>query len=146
MSICNMPVGIAYLASPYALYGIERAFTDTAKLAAKLLLAGVRVYSPVVHCHPIATFGRIDPIDYSVWLPFNETMLAASSVLIVAQMEGWRESRGVAFEVEFFERAGKPIFDLDPKSLLMVRRRDVAVLAGDLAHGKTAAEHGGASA
>ena len=115
----------AYLATPYTKYkpGIEQAFIDAAKLAAMLIRAGMKVYSPITHCHAIAVHGNLDPLDHSIWLPLDEAMMNACSVLIVAHMEGWQESYGVAEEIKFFEAAGKPIFDLDPKTLVMTRRK-----------------------
>lgn len=117
---------LAYLATPYSKYmdgNLELAFRDAAALAAKLMLAGVKVYSPIAHTHPLAIYGDVDPLDRDIWLPFDEAMMSAADVLIVAHMKGWQASRGIAHEIEFFERAGKPIFDLDPNTLTMSRRR-----------------------
>lgn len=117
-------VGLAYLATPYTRYpaGIERAFTDAAKLAARLLHAGVKVYSPIAHTHPLAVYGDLDPLDHSIWLPFDEAMMAKADVLIVARMEGWAASKGIAHEIQYFADRHKPIFDLDPVTLTMTRR------------------------
>ncbi len=128
MSILSTPIKpdpLCYLATPYSKYeggNLELAFRDAARLAAQLMLAGVKVYSPIAHTHPLAIYGDVDPLDHDIWLPFDEAMMAASDVLIVAHMNGWRESRGIAHEIEFFEKVGKPIFDLDPKSLTMSKR------------------------
>lgn len=122
----EIPTGIAYLATPYTRYkggNIERAFKDACKIAAHLLCAGVKVYSPIAHTHPIAIFGALDALDHAIWLPFDEAIMEVSSVLIVAHMDGWDESRGIEHEVKFFEDAGKPIYDLDPKTMVMTRRR-----------------------
>ncbi len=121
----EIPTGIAYLATPYSRYpgGIEKAFKDAAKLAGHLLCAGIKVYSPICHTHPIAIYGALDALDHSIWLPFDEAMMEAADALIVAHMEGWEESRGLAHEVRFFEDAGKPIYDLDPVMLVMTRRQ-----------------------
>ena len=115
---------LAYLATPYTKYkpGIDQAFIDAAKLAALLLRAGMKVYSPIVHCHTIAIHGQIDPLDHEIWIPFDEAMMTAADVLLVAHMQGWQESFGIAHEIKFFEDAGKPIFDLDPKTLVMTKR------------------------
>lgn len=101
---------IVYLATPYTKYlpGIDAAFRDAAALAARLLKLGVRVYSPIAHCHPMAQFGGIDPKDHSIWLPYQEVMMAKADVLLVAQLEGWRESHGIDHEIKFFAKAGKP--------------------------------------
>ena len=120
----EIPSGIAYLATPYSRYprGTSEAFKDASKIAAQLLCAGLKVYSPIAHTHPIAVYGALDLLDHSIWLPFDEAMMEVASVLIVAQLEGWEESKGVAHEVKFFADRGKPIYDLDPRSLMMKRR------------------------
>lgn len=146
MSADNLMNGsLAYLATPYSKYpeGIDRAFIDAAKLAAKLLRAGVKVYSPIAHTHPLAVHGNLDPLDHSIWMPFDHAMMAAADILVVAHMDGWQASYGIAEEIKFFEAAGKPIFDLDPKTLVMTRRRGPLVYES-LAHGKTRSEQGGA--
>lgn len=116
---------LCYLATPYSKYppGIEQAFVDAAKLAALLLPSGLKVYSPIAHTHPLAIHGKIDPLDHAIWMPFDEAMMTAADVLLVAHMHGWQESYGIAHEIRFFENAGKPIFDLDPKTLVMTKRK-----------------------
>lgn len=129
MSALTMPDGrepLAYLATPYSKYengNLELAFRDAARLAAQIMIAGIKVYSPIAHTHPLAVYGDIDPLDHDIWLPFDEAMMTASDVLIVARMKGWDQSKGIAHEIQFFERAGKPIFDLDPITLTMRKRK-----------------------
>lgn len=115
---------LCYLATPYTKYpkGIEEAFVDASKIAAALLSAGVKVYSPIAHCYPIAIHGDIDPLAHDIWLPYQETMMRVCAVLIVAQLPGWDSSYGVTFEIDHFERAEKPIFDLVPETLFMKKR------------------------
>jgi hypothetical protein len=114
----------AYLGTPYTKYkdGIEAAFREASKLAARLLQAGIIVYSPIAHTHPIAIHGKLDAHDLSIWLPFDEAIMTRCDVLIVAHMDGWQDSKGIAYEIAFFEKANKPIFDLDVESLAMIRR------------------------
>lgn len=121
------PNTLAYLATPYTKYaaGIDAAFRDASALAAELLRAGIAVYSPIAHCHPLAIHGGLDPLDHSVWIPFDAAMMDAAKVLIVAHMDGWRESFGVTHEIGVFARAGKPIYDLDPATLSMKRREKI---------------------
>lgn len=117
---------LAYLASPYTKYdgGLGRAFRHAAEITGKLLTAGVHVFSPIVQSHMLALYARerIDPLDETFWNPINDRMCAACDVLLIAQLPGWRESRGVAREIEFFDRASKPSFLLDPVSFRMSRR------------------------
>lgn len=110
---------LTYLGTPYSAYpqGIEAAFRDASNLAGRLLLAGVKVYSPIAHTHPIAMHARIDPYDHSIWLPFDQSIMNASQAMIVAKMDTWDSSKGIRHEIEYFEGAGKPVFYLDPQTL-----------------------------
>lgn len=155
---------LCYLATPYSKWsaGLEDAFIEASKLAALLLRAGVKVYSPIAHTHPLAIHGNLDPLDHNIWLPFDEAMMTAAQVLIVAHMEGWQESKGIAHEIKFFEAAKKPIWDLNPANMVMAKRKRLAPardryedLTDDqirqqtesfLAHDKTPSQHGGSSA
>lgn len=115
---------LAYLATPYTKYpkGQHTAFVDACRLAGRLLKSGANIYSPIAHTHAIAVRSEMDLLDLSIWIPFDELMMARCDVLIVAHMEGWEESAGIAHEIKFFLAAGKPVFDLDPKTMSMVKR------------------------
>ncbi len=103
-----------YLATPYSKYegGIEKAFVDACKVAAAMVKDGFWVYSPIAHTHPIAVHGGIDPLDHSIWLPFDEPMMKACSALLIALLPGWQHSKGVAYEMDWFDRHEKPIYNL----------------------------------
>lgn len=118
---------LCYLATPYTKYpkGIERAFEEASTLAAHLLIAGIKVYSPIAHTHPLAKYSHLDPLDHSIWLPFDQAMMDACDALIVAHMTGWEDSYGVTHEIETFRAARKPIFDLDPNTFAVLRREAV---------------------
>ena len=115
---------LVYLATPYSKYpqGRQLAFRHASALAARLLEAGVKVYSPIAHTHPLAEYSGLDPLDHEIWLPFDEAMMSAADALCVAHMEGWSESFGVQHEIKVFAEAKKPIFDLDPKTLTVAIR------------------------
>lgn len=109
-----------YLASPYTKYksgDIEASFIESARIAGALLKLGHDVYSPIVHMHPLSVHGRIDPLDHAIWLPANQAMMDRCDALLVAQMVGWSESRGVLHEIESYTNAGKPISYLSPLTL-----------------------------
>lgn len=116
--------GLAYLGSPYTRYpaGIEQAWIDVCTIAARLLVAGIRCYTPIGMTHGMAIYGEVDPLDHSIWLPFDEAMMSRCDALIVARLPSWETSKGIAHEIQFFADAGKPIFDLDPDTLVMTRR------------------------
>lgn len=116
---------LTYLATPYSLYvgGLEQAFEEAATLAGMLIASGMNIYSPIVHCHSIAIHGRLDPLDHSLWLALDDVMLAKCDVLLVAHMAGWENSFGIKHEIAFFQDAKKPIFDLDPETMIIKRRQ-----------------------
>ena len=48
--------------------------------------------------------------------------MSRSDALLVANMVTWKESKGIAMEVAFFEKMGKPVYDLDPETLAVMPR------------------------
>lgn len=104
--------GYWYAASPYSKFagGIAAAHIAASKLAGRLLIRGIPVYSPIAHSHPIAIYAGIDPYSHDIWLPICEPMMAAAHGILVATMPGWEESRGIAHELAWFRaRPGKVI-------------------------------------
>jgi hypothetical protein len=99
------------------------AFYEIAQISAGLRRAGLFVYCPIVHLHPLTTFD-LDPLDLTLWYPHNHVMMERCDCLIVAHMEGWDTSDGVKSEIEYFKKMDKPIFDLDPITLSMTKRID----------------------
>jgi hypothetical protein len=106
--------GFYYLASPYSKYpgGPDRACADVCLLAARMFMAGVSVFSPIAHTHAIAVAGDLAG-HFEQWAAFDEAMIAASEGVIVAMMQGWRESSGIAAEIEIAQRLGKPVRYMD---------------------------------
>jgi hypothetical protein len=115
---------LCYLASPFTRYrlGHERAVADIARIAGHLIHAGVKLFCPVAHSWPLVRYGKIDPIDDKLWHSINAPFVEACGVLIVARLEGWDASEGIADETTAFVERAAPIFDFCPTSLLMTRR------------------------
>ena len=110
-----------YMASPYTKYGpgLPRACKDAANVAGRLLLNGIFVYSPIVHGHFLARCADI-PTRYDIWRPHNELMMARCDALIVARLPGWDKSVGVADEIAFFKKLGRPRYDIATESIFSV--------------------------
>lgn len=110
---------LCYLATPYSKYpaGIETAFIDACKLAARLAKERVNVYCPIALTHPLAVNGGIDPLDHEFWMRFDTPYMTKSNALVVAKMESWETSRGIEHEREFFNKWSKPIYFIDPETL-----------------------------
>lgn len=105
---------LCYLATPYSRFkgGISLAHVEACKFAAGLIQQGVRVYSPIAHTHSIAMYGNIDPLDRAMWLNLDEAMMEACDALIVAELPGWIDSEGIAYEIAFFIAKDKPVYYL----------------------------------
>ena len=107
--------GFWYLATPYSLYvsGRHAAFKLAAETRGLLIRAGVAVFSPVVHSHPVALYADMDPLDYSIWLPSERPILDCARGLILLRAPSWELSLGMREERAIFLAAGKPIVEMD---------------------------------
>ncbi len=115
---------IYYLATPYSKYphGLHAAYVGACQLAAKLLQLDYKIYSPIAHTHPIAIHGGLDPLDHNIWLPFDHAIMEHCDALIIAHMDGWQDSYGIAQEIKYFAAHNKDIYDLDPSTLELTLR------------------------
>lgn len=108
---------LVYLASPYTKYagGIDQANDDICEVAAKMIAAGVKVFCPVAHAHAIAMSGGLNPLDHDLWLGQDEAIAPFCQALVVAELDGWRESYGVSQEILWF--ATRQAFSLNPRTM-----------------------------
>lgn len=112
--------GYWYLATPYSGFTgdgpggpMMTAFREAAKVAGIFIRAGVPVFSPIAHSHPIGALGSFDSGDHEVWLAADMPLLEAAVGVIVVKMPGWDTSKGVREEIEFARIAGKPVLFMD---------------------------------
>jgi hypothetical protein len=108
--------GLIYLATPYTKYvwGIEHACHDAAKIAGRLISRNLSIFSPIVHSHTICMAAGLQALDHEMWMNIDRKFMAKSDALIMCQMPGWQESYGMSLELDYFTKAGLPIFNLDP--------------------------------
>lgn len=102
---------LIYLASPYTHPDprvVTERFEAVCREAAYLMRAGIHVLSPIAHTHPIAQVGDL-PTRWEFWEAFDRTLIAACKEVWVLQLDGWRESRGVAAEIAIAEQMGKRV-------------------------------------
>lgn len=102
---------LVYLATPYSHPDPrvrERRFAAVNVLTAKLMKEGQLVFSPISQSHPIAVAGGL-PGDWAYWKEYDEAILAICKKLIVFCQEGWRDSVGVAAEIELAKETGIPV-------------------------------------
>jgi hypothetical protein len=105
-----------YVASPYThpdLTVRTDRFLRAMQYTAELNLEGRWAFSPIVHCHEMAIRYEL-PVDFAYWMRFNGALLQPARELHVLQLDGWEESRGVRFEIEFSEICQKPVTYVQP--------------------------------
>lgn len=116
--------GFIYVASPYSNYagdnqpGLSRAAGAAAALTGELMKGGMIAYSPIAHGHYVTLNSYLDPLDHEMWMKQCMGMMEKASGLVVLQLPGWRESKGVQMEIDYFAKASKPILYIDPARLL----------------------------
>lgn len=101
---------IAYLGSPYSHPdSIVRKFRldSTSKLAAQLFNQGRFVYSPLTHNIPLSQFGNV--ASFENWGKFDLMMLSRCDELLVYQLPGWEDSKGLTSEINFAKENHIPI-------------------------------------
>jgi len=96
---------------------MQERFEAACKIAAAMIARGQVVFSPIVHGHPLAVAADL-PRDWKHWRDYNFAMLHGSTLVMVARMPGWRQSRGVAAEIETARRAGIPVAFSRPEYLV----------------------------
>jgi hypothetical protein len=104
-----------YLATSYSKHpdGLHDAWVMACRAAGLLMNAGVPVFCPIAHTHPIARHCAMDPLDHSIWLPVDQPLIDAAHGIIVLRDGGWEESYGIAHERKCFKEAGKPELFMD---------------------------------
>lgn len=106
-----------YLATPYSKYpdGIDAAFIAACEQTALLIRAGIPVFCPIAHTHPVAINGNIDPYDHEIWIPADKPlMMGARKGLIFCKLPSWEISHGMNVERDFFEKVGRPVIEMVP--------------------------------
>jgi hypothetical protein len=110
--------GYTYLCSPYTHADpavMDRRYQSACKHAARMMMQGEVVFSPIAHSHPIAA--HLPPggaTDGLFWKDQDMPILRHASKLAVLMLDGWRESKGVAWEMEAARQIGLPIEYIAP--------------------------------
>lgn len=100
-----------YLASPYSHPLKARRQDNWEDVAAQVLhyhQRGITAYSPILHYHNFATRFALET-DFAAFASHNENMLRSASELYVLTLAGWRQSKGVAYEMQLAQELALPI-------------------------------------
>ena len=102
---------LIYLASPYTHEDagvMEMRFEMACTQAVEMMGAGMIVFSPIAHCHPLSDWHDL-PGDWEYWQRFDEAILKACGKLVVLKLDGYEHSAGIAAEVMIAKRLGIPV-------------------------------------
>jgi hypothetical protein len=97
---------LIYLAAPYSHDNPlvrEGRFQQINKAASTLMKAGLHIFSPISHTHPIALAGGL-PTGWDFWCAYDTAMLEACFAFVVLTLPGWDTSKGVAEETKIAQR------------------------------------------
>jgi len=105
-------MGHLYLACPYSHTNSaerERRFRTVCRAAAKLMQAGIVVFSPLSHSVPIVEHGGLGEMTHEFWMSQDIPFLQRCDELLVIGLEGWEDSLGVREEMFQAMALRKPI-------------------------------------
>ncbi len=102
-----------YLASPYT-HKDEEVMTfrygKALKASARLINLGFLVFSPIVHCHPIAITHNLKR-DYDFWQDYSTSFLLNwAEAVAVLLLPGALNSKGVQAEITIAQETGLPVY------------------------------------
>lgn len=108
---------LIYIASPYtnpdSIIRIQN-YLDVTKIAADLVSVGHVAISPITYGHVLAECKEM-PTDWEFWMDFCLVLLNKCDKLLVCNtIPGWKNSKGVAAEIEFAKQNGIKVEYLKP--------------------------------
>lgn len=109
-----------YLAAPYRHDNpaiMARRLNETRDVTERMIRAGLRVFSPLVYSNAM----QIEPPD--TWYEFDLDILAKCDEVVILMLPGWKDSYGVALEIERAQELGKQIVNLYPNLVQDLIRR-----------------------
>lgn len=90
--------------------GLTAAHSEVVDWCSVLVKSGVvSFYSPIIHWHDLSIYSGMDPKDHDLWMKIDEDMMSRCGGMIYCMMDNHQKSKGLAHEVKFFQKAGKPI-------------------------------------
>jgi len=113
-----------YIATPYMHPNPlirEIRFKQACTIAGKLMEEGHRVFSPIIACHPISKYFNL-PGDHLYWKRVDEIFIDMCTIIYVVKYDGWKDSKGIASEIDLAKRIGKPVFYVEIHQCLIERK------------------------
>lgn len=104
---------LAFVSSPYS-HPDPRVMDERANQAGDFAawlwtLGGIHPISPIAHWHDIAKRNKL-PSNALAWRDWNFLVVTRCELLYVLCIPGWRDSVGVAYEIQWANECEIPIF------------------------------------
>lgn len=102
----------SYLASPYTNKDqniVNDRVKKINKAASELMSQGHIVFSPISHSHHMALENDM-PTTFEFWQEQNHAFIDWCDSVFVLMLPVWTESKGVADEIEYAIKTGKPVY------------------------------------
>lgn len=100
-----------YLISPYSHEDEkvrEERYNAAVDATAELIKKGYIVFSPIVHCHPLALKHNL-PGDHVYWKEYDRAFIEWADEGFVLTISGWLDSSGVFADSKALRSLDKPI-------------------------------------
>ena len=65
------------------------------------------MFSPIVHSAPLELFYEVD-LPHEEWMRRNLPFMEIATRAITLTLDGWKESKGVQWEIKWFKERGIP--------------------------------------
>jgi len=106
------PTDLIYVACPYShndpAVRAER-FERANYYSARMMAAGLLVFSPISQTHPIALAGDL-PKGWDFWERYDRAYLGICRALVVLCLPGWEQSKGVQAEIKIMDDLKRPVW------------------------------------
>jgi hypothetical protein len=112
------PYKRVYLALPYTHRDYEirnRRFEEVNRLAARVMMEGYTIFSPISQSHPISTYLPDCTETWDFWQKQDLPWLERCDEVWVLMLDKWNESVGVRGEIKHAKACGIPIFHIRPE-------------------------------
>ena len=106
------PTDLVYVACPYShndpVVRAER-FERANYYSARMMAAGLLVFSPISHTHQIALAGDL-PKGWDFWERYDRAYLGICRAMVVLCLRGWEQSKGVQEEIKIMDDLKRPVW------------------------------------
>ena len=91
-------------------------------VTAHFMSSGIHIFSPLSHCHEVATYMPDDPYyrSWDFWREYDFAFLEKADKLIILTLPGWESSIGVQAEIQYAQTHNISIEYVSLESVLSV--------------------------